>query len=255
MSEPPGKTDFEGFLSHIRGETGDSEEHPPLETLIAYHGGRALRGDRQRVQDHLLRCQRCVELLLDLESLAVRVGDGREPAAPARRAWPLLQSPPRPEAPPRSRRSSAPRLRFAALGGFGLAAVALVAGTFLNRPGASAPPAEIATPTPPVAGASGGAASASPAQIAPSARARVVPVDLRLEDARGHAEFELALFGDGGRELWRGGGFRALAPGVVHAEIPAGFEGSFAIGVWGTDGARRELLATYPLRILPQSPR
>jgi putative zinc finger protein len=44
--------------------------HPEPETLAAYHAGELTAEDERRLQDHLLECRECSDLLLDLEGLA-----------------------------------------------------------------------------------------------------------------------------------------------------------------------------------------
>jgi len=44
-------------------------EHPDAETLAAYHARELPEEEERRVQDHLLVCRECAELLLDLEGL------------------------------------------------------------------------------------------------------------------------------------------------------------------------------------------
>ncbi len=45
-----------------------SNQHPSTETWIEYHEGRVSEEARQRLQRHLSRCRRCVDLVLDLDA-------------------------------------------------------------------------------------------------------------------------------------------------------------------------------------------
>lgn len=44
-------------------------EHPEADELVAYYEGTLSPGDMQRIQDHLLACRECAELIVDLEGL------------------------------------------------------------------------------------------------------------------------------------------------------------------------------------------
>lgn len=44
--------------------------HPEPETLAAYHAGELTGEEERRLQDHLLECRECSDLLLDLDGLA-----------------------------------------------------------------------------------------------------------------------------------------------------------------------------------------
>lgn len=56
--------------------------HPEPETLAAYHAGELTADEEQRLQDHLLSCRECSDLLLDLDGLA-DPGFGAGSLAPA----------------------------------------------------------------------------------------------------------------------------------------------------------------------------
>ena len=53
----------------IEGLLGTPGPHPDADQLVAYHEGTLSPGEMQRVQDHLVACRECAELLADLEGL------------------------------------------------------------------------------------------------------------------------------------------------------------------------------------------
>jgi hypothetical protein len=61
------RNDLAGALEEIVASAG---LHLEPEEIGAYHEGRLPPGDERRVQDHLVACRECAELLLDLEGLA-----------------------------------------------------------------------------------------------------------------------------------------------------------------------------------------
>jgi hypothetical protein len=66
--------------------------HPEPETLAAYHAGELTADKEQQLQDHLLECRECSELLLDLDGLA-DPGFGAGSLSPADQAalWGRIQ--------------------------------------------------------------------------------------------------------------------------------------------------------------------
>lgn len=66
--------------------------HPEPETLAAYHAGELTADEEQRLQDHLLACRDCSDLLLDLDGLA-DPGFGAGSLSPADQAalWDRIQ--------------------------------------------------------------------------------------------------------------------------------------------------------------------
>ena len=57
-----------------------SADHPDLETWIAYHEGRLEEERAAQLQDHLVSCRECIDLLLDLDAFEAAEA---KPAAPA----------------------------------------------------------------------------------------------------------------------------------------------------------------------------
>jgi anti-sigma factor RsiW len=66
--------------------------HPEPETLAAYHAGELTADEEQRLQDHLLECRECSELLLDLDGLAdPSFGSGSLSPADQEALWDRIQ--------------------------------------------------------------------------------------------------------------------------------------------------------------------
>ena len=56
----------EVFREAAAESSGRGSEHLELEELVAYHCGQRSAADEQRIQDHLVLCESCTEMLLDL---------------------------------------------------------------------------------------------------------------------------------------------------------------------------------------------
>jgi len=66
--------------------------HPEPETLAAYHAGELTADEERRLQDHLMACRECSDLLLDLEGLAdPGFGAGSLSAADQEALWGRIQ--------------------------------------------------------------------------------------------------------------------------------------------------------------------
>lgn len=79
------------FLAEERRDRRDPEEHPSPETLTAYQANELSPEEDERIQDHLVQCRHCTEMLLELEEFLqpAEAEPASEPEAPHR-----LQEPP-----------------------------------------------------------------------------------------------------------------------------------------------------------------
>jgi hypothetical protein len=80
MDETPDSEDLLGFLAEEGRHRRDPDDHPSVETLTAYHANELSAEEDSRIQDHLLICRHCTELLLDLEEF-LRPAEGQKPPA------------------------------------------------------------------------------------------------------------------------------------------------------------------------------
>lgn len=75
--------DLDGLLERLAREeevTGDSEEHPSVETLTAYHANELSPEEDARIQEHLASCRRCAEIVLDFDEFLAEPAGGPEVA-------------------------------------------------------------------------------------------------------------------------------------------------------------------------------
>jgi hypothetical protein len=80
----------DGLLAEARRDLGF---HLQADELVAYHAGRLSGEEEQRVQDHLVACRVCADLLLDLEGLAdANFGAGSLSAADQADLWRHVQA-------------------------------------------------------------------------------------------------------------------------------------------------------------------
>src|SRR4029079_264538 len=73
-------------------DRGGAMSHPEPEILAAYHAGELTADEERRLQDHLLSCRECSDLLLDLAGLAdPGFGAGSLSAADQEALWGRIQ--------------------------------------------------------------------------------------------------------------------------------------------------------------------
>jgi len=72
----------QAVMDWVASAAGENDGHPDPETLAAYHARELPEDEERGIQDHLLVCRECAELLLDLERLG-DPGFGRDVEIPA----------------------------------------------------------------------------------------------------------------------------------------------------------------------------
>ena len=78
--DQPWRSALEAVADEKRRDLGP---HPDLDALVAYHAGDLAASEAQALQDHLVLCPRCAELLLELDAFAVDAATTPQPAAAA----------------------------------------------------------------------------------------------------------------------------------------------------------------------------
>ena len=70
MTRPQEDLGKASFREAMRARAAEARrglgEHPPVATLVAYHGGRLSPEEEESLRDHLTLCPECQELVLDL---------------------------------------------------------------------------------------------------------------------------------------------------------------------------------------------
>lgn len=250
----------------VAAASADAGEHPDPERLAAYHAGELPEEEAQRVQDHILVCRECAELLLDLEGLGDPASgqDVDIPASTGEAVWERLRQEIRAGARPETvvpfspRRRSAPPPWMSALAAALLVAViglsvwvASLRQTVreLSAPEVNAPVLE---PVP---------SGIGPREGGPAPVAEEVPSGVRLfalilsPVRRGDfQDYEVEISRAGGGVVRRQAGLRPNVYGsfsliVTRSSLGAG---DYRVLLYGIgSGGQRESLGEYALRVAP----
>ncbi|MDH3402900.1 MAG: hypothetical protein OEP45_04725 [Acidobacteriota bacterium] len=230
--------------------------HPHADELIAYRLGRSSEGRAADLQEHLLACGECTELLLDLEAfVTVEEASADAPASFETAAgWRSLRG--------RLRGSSAATSwRLAAA--LALAVVGLSGWALLERSTARETRlamARLSLPQPDVPivdlypdSVQRGSSAAATEIVVPPGAAYVTAV-LALPDPPAAAGFEAQIEDGAGRTVWRGA-VRISEHGTFTLGLPARLfdGGSLRIHLLAVDGETRERIETYPLSVARSS--
>lgn len=245
--------------------------HPDFDELVAYRGGELPDDDRRRLQDHLVTCRDCLELMLELDAFLRPETEPEERTAAAGAAdfataagWRALRSRlPSGEAGPAEGARSGPRpRRWVAALAASLAVAVIVLALFalqLHRDVTALDRqlAELSRPQPGAAivdlypvSAARGEGEAAPVAELPAATGYATLV-VNLPEGAGEASYEVEIVDPEGRILWSGSGFEASRFGTLRLGLPDGFlaPGEHALRLYAGDGEERHWIETYPLRV------
>jgi hypothetical protein len=252
----------------LRARTAHAEhqlgEHPSPETLAAYHEGRLVGEEGDRLRDHLALCADCAQLLLDFAAfpeIEVPAGTRKPTEGEVDEAWQAMQgrlgetgtATPNVVRMPQASPVSRPRPAYWAwaLAASWIAVVGLGVWVFeLRKENARlAQPAVDAV----IADLTAGGDSTRGEPQGPKA----LPSGSRLLlilDAPGmppHAGYEADLVSAEGAVLWTGKNLPRGADGSFTLDLPPGFlhPGKYQIRLYGVDDGKRQTLADFPLRI------
>ncbi|HEX6899122.1 MAG TPA: zf-HC2 domain-containing protein [Thermoanaerobaculia bacterium] len=230
----------------------DPTVHATEDEIASYHAGTLPPDEEARVQDHLLECSECTELLLGLDELTLE-DDDPAPSEEVRAAWedlrsrlPAAAAPPLP-APlpyPRPRRQPAWLPALAA----GLAAAVVGLGVWnvslqgkmdeLSRPDVNSQFVELSSST------FRGEGTADAPVLKP--QGRLVTLALRPDNPRGFADYEVELAGADGTVIWSGKGLRRQESGYFFLTLPRRLlERGDRLRLWGIEEGRREPLGEH----------
>jgi Putative zinc-finger len=231
----------------------DPSVHATEDEIAAYHAGTLPPDEEARVQDHLLECSECTELLLGLDEFAQ---ENDEPAPPeeVRAAWEELRArlpssaPDLPAPLPYPRRRAQPVWLLALAATLAAAVVGLGVWNVslrnqrdeLSRPEVNPQIVEL-SPSP----LRGGGAAGEPA-LKPEGRQ--VTLVLHSDDPRRFADYEVELTGADGTVIWKEKGLRRQELGYFSLILPRRLlESGDRLRLWGIEGERREPLGEYSL--------
>jgi Putative zinc-finger len=237
-----------------------SGSHLDPEEIAAYHAGELPPEEERRVQDHLVACRECADLLLDLEGLGDPSfgADADLPPNAAEAVWAGVREQIRRDEPAKvlpmtTRRVNPPRMWQA------LAATLLIATAGLSvyvvslrrtvdelsRPQLNAPVLDLY----PEGRVGRGAATGAP-EVPPEAR--LFTVILSPADRGSWADYEAEISNAEG-VVWRARGLRRNAFGSFSLTLSrrALSTGEHRIRLFGLAGEERELIGEYVLQIPP----
>lgn len=228
--------------------------HPGAEELVAYHEGRLSPADETRVQDHLLACRECAELLADLEGLgdpdfgageALRDDAGqivwegvRKEIAPASKVVPF-----RPRA-PRWLQALAAVLLLSTLGLGAWVSVLVDRVQELSSPQLNAPVLDL------YPSSTRGETSLSARAVPPDAR--LFTVILNPAGRPAHPGYGVEIADSGGTVVWQEEGLKPNPYGSFSLTLPRSTlgDGEFRVRLLGiAAGGERETVGEYVLRI------
>lgn len=229
--------------------------HLDPDTLVAYHVGELPPDEEARVQDHLVACRECAELLLDLDALH-NPGFGADEEVSVDAVWQgvreEIRKAPVPIVP--FRRPSSPRwlqplaaVLAAAVVGLSLWVVSLRGQLDdLSRPELNAPVLDLAS------GTARGEGSPPPVATVPSG-ARLFTVILSPAGQRTYEEYRVEIADAAGRVVWGDRGLTPNAYGSFSLTLPRSAlgTGDFRVRLFGRTGNGEERIEEYALRVEP----
>ena len=254
-------TDPEAELKTVvAGLAAGKGSHPSEDDIAAYHAGTLPPDEAALLQDHLVACPECTNLLLSLEDFTREAEPA--PAAEIAAAWeglrarlPVRHSPPAPSLP--GPRRSRPSSRRASPWLSALAASLLVAvvGLSFRIPSLMRAEEELSKPQ---INAPLEDAFASPLRGLPEETVvKLAPEDQRFAlvlhamDQQTFPDFGVEITRADGAAVWQGRGLRRDPDGSFVLTLSRRFTppGEYRVRLWGIDGPKRELLGEYDVRI------
>ncbi|MCP4656347.1 MAG: hypothetical protein GY856_13120 [bacterium] len=242
----------------------DLGPHPSPEELVAYKAGELSAAEVSRLQEHLVLCPDCLELLLDSECFRDAAFGSRRAVSETEvaAAWKGMRRGTDRKAPVatvlrgRFRRfpgPSSPRLPYALAATLLIAVLALslwVASLRqtlgeLSRPRLNTPLHDVY----PESFVRGDDAAAPGVRI--PADAELFTLILNSTMPPSYAETLVEIVEPDGTEVWSGAGLETSPAGSFTLTLPRRFldAGEYRIRLYGLDGGRRELIEEYPLRL------
>lgn len=242
---------------------GAGGEHPTPEHLLAYRADELIGEEHRRVQDHLVCCSECLELLLDAEAFGeAGYGAGR-PVSSAQKvaAWRSLEA--RLEG--RPARAPAARFPFGALLRSSRTAYALAASLFLaaavlsfrvmelnrtveelTRPQLNAPVEDL-FPASPMRGE-----ETPPPTLELDPENRYFTLILNPVGASDRPDYRVEIAGPDGETVWSQAGLEKTPHGSFTLILARRFlsPGEYRIRLFGREGDRWQPLEEFALRVV-----
>lgn len=264
------KTAIEDFLAEARR---DLDPHPTPDELVAYGAGELAAAEATRVEDHLVLCPHCLEMLLDLGRMTDPDfgSEHRTTTAEKAAAWQALQPRLAAEAPEAPRLRSRPRLTsrgvrvapflasprtaYVLAASLLLAVVGLALRTRhlernladLNSPQLNAPIVDLVSASP----LRGGAGEDAAVELGP--RSRFFALILSPKGSPDFADYRAQIVDSAGREVWSGEGLEKDRHGAFTVILGRRFldPGEYRLRLYGLEGKTGQLIEEFRLRIVP----
>lgn len=260
------KTELKAVLEDLlAGERQGLASHPAPEELLAYRDGELPGSEQARVEDHVVACPHCLELLLDLGRLSDPGFAGEHGVTAARKAadWQAVQARLAAVTAPREAPRRRPA-RFLASPGpaWALAAALLIAVVGLSlrtrqlqrsvedlsRPQVNAPVVDLFSASP-LRGEEGEAAVV---ELAPASR--FFTLILSPKGSPDYAGYRLEILDSGGRTVWSADGLEKDRHGSFTLILARGFldPGEYRLRLYGLGGRgdRGKLIEELRMRIV-----
>lgn len=253
------KTELKAVLGDVlAGAREDLSPHLAPEDLLAYRAGELPAPERARVEDHLVACPHCLELLLDLGRLS-DPGFGSERTAAERAAdWKAVQKRLAVEPAPRRRRLarafSSPRPAWALAAALLVAVVGLSLRTRqlerrvedLGRPQVNAPVVDL-FPASPLRGEEGESAVV---ELDPASR--LYTLILSPKGSPDYPGYRLEVLDSGGRTVWSADGLEKDRHGSFTLILARSFldPGEYRFRLYGLAGEAATLVEELRVRIV-----
>jgi hypothetical protein len=253
------KTELKAVLGDALAEARrDLSAHPAPEDLLAYRDGELPGSEQARVEDHVVACPHCLELLLDLGRLS-DPGFGGEPnftAAGKAADWQAVQARLAAETAPRRRPArflASPRPAYALAATLLVAVVGLSLRTWqlqqsvedLSRPQLNAPVVDL-FPASPLRGEEGEGAVV---ELAPASR--FFTLILSPKGSPDYPGYRLEILDSGGRAVWSADGLEKDRHGSFTLILARGFldPGEYRLRLYGLGGDTAILIEELRMRI------
>lgn len=273
VTEP--KAELKTALGELLAEARrDLDAHPTPDELVAYGASELTAAEAKRVEDHLVLCPHCLELLLDRERFADPAFGSEGSLTPAEEAaaWQALRSRLAADEAPREalRRGPSlglpsPRRRWTLFLASPRPAWALAASLFvvalglslrtwqlqrsvddLSRPQVNAPVVDL-FPASPLRGE-----ERQPAVVELASAGRFVTLILSPKGAPDFADYRVEILSSEGRDVWSAEGLEKDDHGSFTLVLPGGFlrPGDYRLRLYGLDGEARQFLEEFRLRVV-----
>lgn len=270
MANEP-KVELKAVLADFLTETRrDLDPHPTPDQLVAYSAGELAAAEQARVEDHLVLCPQCLEMLLDLGRMSEPDfgGEPRTTSAEKAASWQALQArlaadgvtgeTPRPRVRSRRLRSASflgsPRTAYALAASLFVVAVGLSLRVgYLQRSLADLSSPQLNAPVVdlfPASTVRGGEGGGEVVELAPGSRS--FALILSPKGAPDYSRYRAQIVDPEARVVWSGEGLEKDRHGSFTLILGRRFldPGEYRLRLYGLEGDTGQLIEEFRLRIV-----